>query len=115
MLSGCGSLAQWLERRSHKPLVAGSNPAGSTIFYTLIINEFELKQPHSHIPFFSVVFPCFLTGFTLRKVKLKYNTLLEVNQAQKNDTEKSKEASFGTTPALFYGNHVGKTYHKKMP
>ena len=27
-----GSLAQWLERRSHKPLVAGSNPAGSTVF-----------------------------------------------------------------------------------
>ena len=27
-----GSLAQWLERRSHKPLVAGSNPAGSIPF-----------------------------------------------------------------------------------
>ena len=62
MLSGCGSLAQWLERRSHKPLVAGSNPAGSTIFYALIINDLSLGVLCSPFPFFSHHSALFLRG-----------------------------------------------------
>ena len=30
------------DRRSHKPLVAGSNPAGSTILYILTVKELKI-------------------------------------------------------------------------
>ena len=55
-----GSLAQWLERRSHKPLVAGSNPAGSTIFYALIIKCLSLISLHCFVSVFLFRFSLFL-------------------------------------------------------
>ena len=48
-----GTIAQWLEQVTHNHLVAGSNPAGPTIFQSLffrITRLFECKRPASPIP-----------------------------------------------------------------
>ena len=48
-----GTIAQWLEQVTHNHLVAGSNPAGPTIFQSLffrITRIFECKLPVILIP-----------------------------------------------------------------